>query len=165
MASDHVVRRLAALFSADAAGYSRLLAQDEVATLQTLRAHRDAMGGLVRQHGGRVVDAVGDNLLAEFPSVVDATACAVMRAWAGSRESGLNPRQQRFLEYLADGGGGRDLSFRDYVRLHAGRRAPSLRTLQRDWQLLRERGLVTEAPGGTLLRLESLAFGADLDRG
>ena len=53
------------------------MAQDEAATLKTLNAHRGLMGGLIRQHGGRVVDAVGDNLLAEFPSVVDAVACAV----------------------------------------------------------------------------------------
>jgi adenylate cyclase len=73
---DTVQRKLAALLSADVVGYSRLMAQDELATLKTLNAHRDAMGGLIGQHGGRVVDAVGDNLLAEFPSVVDAVACA-----------------------------------------------------------------------------------------
>jgi len=71
-----VQRRLAAILSADAVGYSRLMARDDVGTLQTVKAHVDLMGGLVRQHGGRVVDAVGDNLLAEFPSAVDAVACA-----------------------------------------------------------------------------------------
>jgi adenylate cyclase len=75
--SQAVERRLAAILSADAVGYSRLMARDDVGTLRTLKAHLDAMGGLIRQHGGRVVDAVGDNLLAEFPSVVDALACAV----------------------------------------------------------------------------------------
>jgi adenylate cyclase len=73
---DAVERRLAAIFSADVVGYSRLMAKDEVGTLQTLKAHLDLMRGLIRQHGGRVVDAVGDNLLAEFPSAVDAVACA-----------------------------------------------------------------------------------------
>jgi adenylate cyclase len=72
-----VERKLAAILSADVVGYSRLMAEDDVATLETLRAYRDVIAGLVRQHGGRVVDAVGDNLLAEFPSVVDAVACAV----------------------------------------------------------------------------------------
>jgi TolB-like protein/cytochrome c-type biogenesis protein CcmH/NrfG len=72
-----VERRLAAILSADAVGYSRLMAEDEVATLQTLDGHIEAMSGLIRQHGGRVVDAVGDNLLAEFPSVIDAVACAI----------------------------------------------------------------------------------------
>lgn len=70
-------RRLAAVLSADAAGYTALMAQDEAAALATLDAHRSVMGGLVRQHGGRVVDMVGDNLLAEFPSAVDAVQCAV----------------------------------------------------------------------------------------
>jgi len=74
---DNVQRKLTAILSADVVGYGRLMADDEVATLNTLKAHRDAMGGLIRQHGGRVVDAVGDNLLAEFPSVLDAVTCAV----------------------------------------------------------------------------------------
>jgi adenylate cyclase len=75
--SEVVERRLAAILSADAVGYSRLMSRDEEATLRTLKAHLDAIDGLVRQHGGRVVDAVGDNLLAEFGSVVDAVACGV----------------------------------------------------------------------------------------
>ncbi|MEE4173184.1 MAG: tetratricopeptide repeat protein [Xanthomonadales bacterium] len=70
-------RRLAAVLSADAVGYTALMARDEQAALTTLDGHRAIMGGLVRQHGGRVVDMVGDNLLAEFPSAVDAVQCAV----------------------------------------------------------------------------------------
>jgi class 3 adenylate cyclase len=62
--SEVVERRLAAILSADAVGYSRLMSRDEEATLRTLKAHLDAMDGLIRQHGGRIVDAVGDNLLA-----------------------------------------------------------------------------------------------------
>jgi adenylate cyclase len=77
VASEVVERRLAAILSADAVGYSRLMGRDEEATLRTLKANLDAMDGLIRQHGGRVVDAVGDNLLAEFGSVVDAVACGV----------------------------------------------------------------------------------------
>jgi adenylate cyclase len=77
MDSKRTQRRLAAILSADAVGYSRLMADDEVATLHTLKTHRDAMIARIRQRGGRVVDAVGDNLLAEFPSIVDAVACAV----------------------------------------------------------------------------------------
>jgi TolB-like protein/cytochrome c-type biogenesis protein CcmH/NrfG len=77
LGSDGVERRLAAILSADAVGYSRLMSGDEKATLRTLKGHLDAMDGLIRQHGGRVVDAIGDNLLGEFPSVVDAVACAV----------------------------------------------------------------------------------------
>ena len=59
MSPDAVQRKLAALLSADVVGYSRLMAQDEVATLKTLNAHRDAMGGLIRQHGRRVVVILG----------------------------------------------------------------------------------------------------------
>jgi adenylate cyclase len=70
-------RKLAAILSADAVGYTQMMARDEVATLEALDASRSIMGGLVKQHGGRVVDAVGDNLLAEFPSAVDAVQCAV----------------------------------------------------------------------------------------
>ena len=70
-------RRLAAILSADVVGYSRLMADDDAETVKTLKAHKDLMRGLIRQHAGRVVDAVGDDLLAEFPSVVDAVACAV----------------------------------------------------------------------------------------
>lgn len=80
-------RQLAAILSADAVGYSRHMAEDESATVQTLRAHRETIGSFVRQHRGRVVDAVGDNLLAEFASAVDAVACAVaIQAELGQRE-------------------------------------------------------------------------------
>ena len=77
MTSKSLQRRLAAILCADAVGYSRLVAHDDEGTVRTLQAHRDALAGHVRQYGGRVVDDVGDNLLAEFPSVVDAVGCAV----------------------------------------------------------------------------------------
>jgi adenylate cyclase len=70
-------RRLAAILSADAVGYSRLMAEDEAGTIQTLNAFREAIGTLVEQHRGRVVDSPGDNLLAEFPNALDAVQCAV----------------------------------------------------------------------------------------
>lgn len=73
----NVERKLAALLSADVKGYSRLMGEDEVATIRTLTAYREVMGTLIRQHRGRVVDSPGDNLLAEFASVVDAVECAV----------------------------------------------------------------------------------------
>jgi TolB-like protein/class 3 adenylate cyclase len=73
----NIERKLAAIFSADVAGYSRLMAEDEVATLQGLTAERELMTDLVRRYHGRVVDSPGDNLLAEFPSALDATRCAV----------------------------------------------------------------------------------------
>jgi len=70
-------RRLAAILSADVQGYSRLMGEDEALTVQTLTAYRESMSGIIGQHGGRVVDSPGDNLLVEFPSVVDAVTCAV----------------------------------------------------------------------------------------
>jgi len=72
-----MTRKLAAILSADVAGYSRLMGEDEEATIRTVTAYRDVMAALVRQHRGRVVDAPGDNLLAEFASVLDAVQCAV----------------------------------------------------------------------------------------
>jgi class 3 adenylate cyclase len=70
-------RRLAAILSADVQGYSRLMHEDETDTIRTLTAYRGLMGSLIRQYRGRVVDDPGDNLLAEFPSVVEAVQCAV----------------------------------------------------------------------------------------
>ena len=58
-------------------GYSRLMGDDEGATIRTLTAYREVMSTLIQQHHGRVVDAPGDNLLAEFASAVDAVQCAV----------------------------------------------------------------------------------------
>ncbi len=72
-----VQRRLAAILSADVKGYSRLMGEDEITTVRTLTAYREVMSALIREHRGRVVDAPGDNLLAEFASVVDAVECAV----------------------------------------------------------------------------------------
>lgn len=88
-------RRLAAVLSADAVGYTALMAADETAALATLDRYLALIGGLVRQHGGRVVDMVGDNLLAEFPSAVDAVQCAaeVQRQLAEANK-GL-PKAQR----------------------------------------------------------------------
>ncbi|MBF8260168.1 MAG: adenylyl cyclase class-3/4/guanylyl cyclase [Actinobacteria bacterium] len=70
-------RKLAAILSADAVGYSRLMEQDEGRTHDTLKAHLHVMGSQVEKHGGRVIAIHGDNLLAEFASVVDAVRCAV----------------------------------------------------------------------------------------
>jgi adenylate cyclase len=70
-------RKLTAILSADAVGYSRLMAEDETATVKTLATYREVMTSLIKQHRGRVVDSPGDNVLAEFSSVVDAVQCAV----------------------------------------------------------------------------------------
>ena len=70
-------RKLSAVLSADAAGYSRLMGQDEARTLTTLKAHFQVMHSLIGKYRGRVVAVHGDSLLAEFASVVDAVQCAV----------------------------------------------------------------------------------------
>src|SRR5713101_2567434 len=70
-------RKLTAILSADVKGYSRLMGEDEEATIRTLTAYREVMATLIQQHRGRVVDSPGDNLLAEFASVVDAVRGAV----------------------------------------------------------------------------------------
>jgi adenylate cyclase len=77
MATQGFKRKLAAIFSADVVGYSRLMGEDEAATVTTLETYKRAISDLIMQHRGRVVDAPGDNILAEFASVVDAVQCAV----------------------------------------------------------------------------------------
>src|SRR5512139_1662859 len=77
MTTQEVKRKLAAILSADVKGYSRLMGEDEEATVRTLNAYKEVMTSLIQQHHGRVVDAPGDNVLAEFASVVDAARCAV----------------------------------------------------------------------------------------
>ena len=78
MTTQEVKRKLTAILSADVKGYSRLMGEDEVGTIRTLNAYKEVMANLIQQHRGRVVDAPGDNLLAEFASVVDAVQCAVV---------------------------------------------------------------------------------------
>jgi adenylate cyclase len=70
-------RKLTAILSADVKGYSRLMGEDEKGTVRTLNAYREVMANLIQHHYGRVVDTPGDNLLAEFASVVDAVECSV----------------------------------------------------------------------------------------
>lgn len=77
MTTESVKRKLTAILSADAVGYSRLMNDDEEATLKTLNAFRALMAKHIVQHRGRVVDTTGDNLLAEFTSAVDAVTGAV----------------------------------------------------------------------------------------
>ncbi len=77
MNTERYGRKLAAILSADVKGYSRLMGEDEEATIRTLTAYREVMANLIQKHGGRVVDSPGDNVLAEFKSVVDAVRCAV----------------------------------------------------------------------------------------
>jgi len=77
MTTEDVKRKLSAIFSADVQGYSRLMGDDEQATVKTITEYRKIMTDLIQVHHGRVVDAKGDNVLAEFSSVVDALQAAV----------------------------------------------------------------------------------------
>ena len=70
-------RKLTAILSADVAGYSRLMGENEADTVRTLTVYRNIISELVQQHRGRVIDSPGDNILAEFASVVDAVQCGV----------------------------------------------------------------------------------------
>ena len=77
MTQEGFKRKLTAILSADAVGYSRLMGEDESATVHTITAYRNVISTLIKQHNGTVIDSPGDNLLAEFVSVVDAVQCAV----------------------------------------------------------------------------------------
>jgi class 3 adenylate cyclase len=87
---DTIQRKLTAIFSADVVAYSRLMRDDELATITLLSEYRELMTDLILQHKGRVIDTPGDNMLAEFSSVVDAVQSAV----AIQRE--LRVRNERF---------------------------------------------------------------------
>ena len=88
-------RKLAAILSADVTGYSRLMGEDEVATIETLTAHRIVTDSLIQQHHGRIVNIAGDSVLAEFASAVDAVQCAVEIQHAlKANNADLSPKRQ-----------------------------------------------------------------------
>ena len=76
MTQEGMNRKLAAILSADVVGYSRLIGEDEETTVRTLSTYRDVISSFIKDHKGRVVDSPGDNILAEFVSVVEAVRCA-----------------------------------------------------------------------------------------
>jgi adenylate cyclase len=77
MATEDFKRKLTAILSADVKGYSRLMGEDEEATVRTITAHRKVIASVIQKYRGRVVDSPGDNILAEFVSVVDAVQSGV----------------------------------------------------------------------------------------
>jgi TolB-like protein/tetratricopeptide (TPR) repeat protein len=83
-----VERKLAAIFAADIAGYSRLMARDEVGTLARLKACRTIIDGLIASHRGRIFNTAGDSVVADFASAVDAVQCAVAVQAAVATENG-----------------------------------------------------------------------------
>jgi len=95
MATQEVKRKLAAILSADVKGYSRLMGEDEEWTLRTLNTYKEVMRSLIQQYRGRVVNAPGDNVLAEFASVVDAVQCAVEIQQVLRARNALLPENRR----------------------------------------------------------------------
>ena len=91
-------RRLAAILSADVVGYSRLMGDDEEATIEVLVDCRDVFSGRVENHGGRVVDTAGDSILSVFDSVVEAVHCAleIQVALSELNEELIENRRMRF---------------------------------------------------------------------
>lgn len=98
MEETHVERRLAAILVADIAGYSRLMAEDEAATVAALKGHQAVVLPLVEVHGGRIQDTAGDGILAEFRSVQQAVECAIaIQRTMAERNAAVPPvRQMRF---------------------------------------------------------------------
>ena len=98
MTEEKIHRKLTAIFSADVVGYSRLMRDDELATIAVLSEYRELMSDLIIQHKGRVIDTPGDNMLAEFSSVVDAvqSAVAIQRELKVRNEKLSNNRKMEF---------------------------------------------------------------------
>jgi class 3 adenylate cyclase/pimeloyl-ACP methyl ester carboxylesterase len=93
-----MTRRLAAILAADVAGYSRLMSADEAGTLATLQAHlSEVIAPSVANHRGRIVKLMGDGILAEFDSVVEAVACAVEVQRAIAERNRNEPDQHRMV--------------------------------------------------------------------
>ena len=96
VAKKKVVRRLAAIFAADMVGYSRLMEADEEGTIARQKAHRkELIDPKIAEHDGRIVKLMGDGMLVEFASVVDAVRCAVEVQQAMAEREGDVPEEQR----------------------------------------------------------------------
>ena len=95
MTEEGIKRKLAAILSADVEGYSRLMDQNEELTIRTLTSYRSAISDLVQEYRGRVVDTPGDNILAEFGSVVDAVKSAVKIQKELAERNAELPMEQR----------------------------------------------------------------------
>jgi len=143
MDETHVERRLAAILVADIVGYSRLMAEDEAATVAALKGHQAVVLPMVAAHGGRIQDTAGDGILAEFRSVLQAVECALaIQRTMAERNAEVPPsRQMRFRI---------GINFGDVM--HDGARPRSHRAGDLDQSLLR----VFPRSG---LRVESIAAG------
>jgi len=93
--SSALPRRLAAILSADIAGYSRLTTEDEAGTVRALKGHQAAILPMIGQHGGRIIDTAGDGIMAEFPSVLGAARCAIeMQTVMATRNQDVPPARR-----------------------------------------------------------------------
>jgi class 3 adenylate cyclase len=90
-------RRLAAILAADIAGYSRLMSEDEAATVRDLKGHQAVIHPLIGRYGGRIIDTAGDGILAEFPSVIGATECAIEIQTVMTTRNTEVPQHRRML--------------------------------------------------------------------
>src|SRR5271156_364017 len=98
LSKERVERRLAAILAADVAGYSRLMGQDEAGTLARLKEHRRGLiDPKISEHKGRIVKTTGDGILIEFPSVVEAVACAVAVQRGMAERNAGTPEGQRIV--------------------------------------------------------------------
>src|SRR5438270_12169776 len=98
MQRERVERRLTAILAADVAGYSRLMGEDEAGTLARLRAHRrELIDPKIAEHKGRIVKTTGDGLLVEFPSVVEAVACAAAVQRGMAERNVSTPEDQQIV--------------------------------------------------------------------
>jgi adenylate cyclase len=94
VAAQPIERKLAAIFAADIAGYSRLMARDEIGTLARLKACRAIIDGLITAHRGRIFNTAGDSVVADFASAVDAVQCAVAVQAATQTENASSPADE-----------------------------------------------------------------------
>src|SRR5271154_175302 len=99
MAEERTQRRLAAILAADVVGYSRLMEADEAGTLAVLKARRsEVLQPVLSKHRGRIVKFMGDGVLIEFASAVDAVECAIQLQEAmGTANAGLPERRRIVL--------------------------------------------------------------------
>jgi adenylate cyclase len=92
MGANGFIRKITTVMSASVFGYSKLIGDDEAATVKTLEDYKSVMSALIDQHRGRVIDSPGDNMLSEFAIVMDAVKCAV------AIQKELNSRNTALLE-------------------------------------------------------------------
>jgi adenylate cyclase len=98
LSEEGVERRLAAILAADVVGYSRLMGSNEAGTLAHLKSHRrELIDPSIAEHKGRIVKTTGDGILIEFPSVVEAVACAVTVQSGMAERNAVTPEEQRIV--------------------------------------------------------------------